>query len=193
MGILNNVMPGDIMFARHVTPWEADSLIWAGQLFLGQPGYPHHVAVVVQAAKPMYGLSGILRAGPRIVQAMPSGAEEIEIDEDYATVDYAYLRPNYNFVLDQAGRTAEAARSYIGTPYSFLDYGALTAHRLHLPVRNLDNFISSSKHMICSQLADQAMSDGSFHVFTDGRLPQNVTPAALYERLRALPGTIVVS
>jgi hypothetical protein len=81
------------MFARHVRPLAADLLILAGQLTLGQPGYPHHVAVVTQAygQNPMRPLSA-----PRIVQAMPSGAEEIEIGAEHWTKDYVYIRPEYS-------------------------------------------------------------------------------------------------
>lgn len=62
-----------------------------------------------------------------------------------------------------------------GVPYSFLDYGAIAARRLGVPVPGLRAFIASTGHMICSQLADQAMRDGGFALF-DGRWPGYVTP-----------------
>jgi len=190
---LADLLPGDIMFARHVTPWSADLLILAGQTFLGQPGYPHHVGVVVQAAKDMYGTPGVLRAGPRLMQAMPGGAEDVELTADYWTKDYAYLRPAYVAGYNgMALRVAAAAVSYLGTPYSFLDYAALTALRLGIDPLSVREYVTSSEHMICSQLADQALSDAGFHMFTDGRLPQDVTPSALYGRLLSLPGTQVI-
>jgi uncharacterized protein YycO len=176
---------GDIMFARHVRPLAADLLILAGQLTLGQPGYPHHVAVVTQAygQNPMRPLSA-----PRIVQAMPSGAEEIEIGAEHWTKDYVYIRPAYDAHAEQHLEVAEDARHYIGTPYSFADYVAIEG--VHLGIANgpVRRYVTSSKHMICSQLADQALSDAGWHVFDDGRLPQDVTPAALGEKMMTMPG-----
>jgi hypothetical protein len=195
MSTLADLRPGDIMFARHVRPRAADLLILAGQTLLGQPGYPHHVAVVTRAETPFL--------WPKIVQAMPSGAEEIEIGQEHWTGDYVYLRPAYiprdplgeqGHIdwIGQAETVTNVARHYIGTPYSFLDYAALAGW--HFGVRNglIRRYVKSSGHQICSQLADQAMSDAGFHVFDDGRLPQDVTPAALYEKLLAMPGTLVL-
>jgi hypothetical protein len=42
---------------------------------------------------------------------------------------------------------------------------------------------------MCSQLADQALADAGFHVFDDGRLPQDVVPAELFRALIDMPGT----
>jgi hypothetical protein len=65
---------------------------------------------------------------------------------------------------------------------------------VHLGIANgpVRRYVTSSKRMICSQLADQAMSDAGFHVFNDGRLPQDVTPSALFAKLLSLPGTVVI-
>lgn len=149
-----------------------------------------HVFVVVQAAKTGYDLPNVMRAGPRIVQAMPSGAEEIEIGQEHWTDRYVYVRPDY--WAGQGIDVAECARTYIGTPYSFLDYAAIAGW--HAGVHNgpIHNYVTSSKHMICSQLADQALTDTGFHVFDDGRLPQDVMPCELYRKLRSLPGTQIL-
>jgi hypothetical protein len=169
-----------------------------------------HVAVVVQAA----GIDRPYRDGPRIVQAMPSGAEEIEIGAEHWTDEFVYVRPDYQHMANPESwlnlpykaaeygfEVAERARHYVGTPYSFLDYAAITLHHLD-PVwrispasvgsQPLARYIRSTGHMICSQLADQAMSDVGFHVFDDGRLPQDVMPAELYRKLIAMPGTITL-
>jgi uncharacterized protein YycO len=183
MSTLADLRPGDIMFARHVSPKAADLLILAGQTFLGEPGYPHHVAVVSRAATD--------RSWPMVVQAMPSGAEEVPIGAEHWTQDYIYVRPAYRS-LGQVLDVADEARSYVGTPYSFLDYVALTG--LHLGIRNgpIRRYVTTSKHMICSQLADQAMSDAGWHVFNDGRLPQDVTPAALFKQMFTMPGATLI-
>lgn len=184
--ILGSVLrPGDIMFGP--IGGAVGVLVGAGQLILGdatpRSWKVRHVGVVTQS----------IGNGPgdrivKLVQAMPSGAEEITLGPEHWTRDHVYIRPAYDFNLDSAFITARAARSYIGTPYSFLDYVALAG--LHLGIRNgpVRRYVTSSKHMICSQLADQAMSDAGHHVFTDGRLPQDVTPAELFHGMLRMPG-----
>jgi len=159
-----------------------------------------HVLVVTEAAQqwPPMSPGWTPDSWPKAVQAMPRGAEEIKLSDRHWTADYVYVRPAYQtadptFALDmpghpyaigQAEMVAQAARSYIGTPYGFLTYGALSVEHV-LPGRQtrLAAYISSRKEMICSQLADQAMSDAGFHVFDDGRLPQDVVPAELFRAL----------
>jgi len=177
---LASLRAGDIMFANHVRPWAADALIWAGQAFLGQPRYPHHVGVIVQGGYP--GDWDADHRPPRMVQAMPSGAEEVDLDARFWTPDYVFIRPNYmrsGAALD----VGEAARRYVGTPYSFLDYAAIAGVRVGVANGPVRRYVTTSKHMICSQLADQCMADAGYHVFNDGRLPQDVTPGALYGKL----------
>src|SRR3954469_15656448 len=159
MSTLSDLRPGDLGFALHVRPKSADLLILAGQTMLGQPGYPHHVFVVTQAS----GLNG--RNAPKCVEAMPNGAREVDIDGRWGK-DYVYLRPAYT---EKFGGTfgidvAQAARRYIDVPYSFADYAAIAG--LHFGIRNglVRRYVKSSKHMICSQLADQALCDAGFHV-----------------------------
>lgn len=68
-----------------------------------------------------------------------------------------------------------------GTPYSALDYFALVAHRFHIPVPLLQEYIGSSKQMICSQLVDYCYMKAGVHLFNDNRWPGYVTPADLAE------------
>lgn len=127
------------------------------------------------------------------VEAMPGGAREVAINDRW-TRDFAYLRPNYwsDDHKNQGVQVAAAARLYINVPYSFADYAAILG--LHMGIDNgaVRRYVTASGHMICSQLADQALSDAGFHVFNDKRLPQDVMPIELYRALRAMPGTTVV-
>ncbi len=158
---------------------------------------PGHVFVYDPERSTLY-RNGVITA-PRLVQAMPGGAEEIElIGLKYASPDHIYLRPLYVSPEQGGRRVAQRARGYVGTPYSFLAYAALALHGVD-PVwriapeacrsQPLARYIRSTGHMICSQLADQAMADAGFHVFDDGRLPQDVVPAELFRALLAMPGT----
>lgn len=169
-----------------------------------------HVGVVVESVKHIEATAhliadsfnipvGLLGFGPKIVQAMPGGAVLSNMTPYYWTPDFIYVRPRYTvtsadrlYGSDMSEDVASAAVRYVGVPYSFLDYAAITGR--HVLIKKptdrtwLDRYVTSTKHMICSQLADQALSDAGFHVFDDGRLPQDVTPAALFRQLLCLPG-----
>lgn len=198
---LADLRPGDILFGPihgfipGVLPVGAGQIILAtrkARLSWRQWWRIRHVGVVVESRTQRLSRND----GPRLVQAMPSGAEEIEMTpEQHWTAEYVYIRPRYRMAGSVAHggmteRVAEAARSYVGTPYNFLTYGKLAASALHLPVtrRVLARWISTRHDMMCSQLADQALTDAGFHVFDDGRLPQDVVPAELFRQLLSLPG-----
>lgn len=81
----------------------------------------------------------------------------------------------------QRERVISASLSLTGTPYSFLDYAALSAHRLHIPAPHLKKYIADTGHLICSQLCDEVYYRAGIHLFVDGRWPGYVTPADLAE------------
>jgi cell wall-associated NlpC family hydrolase len=115
-----------------------------------------------------------------IVEAEPGGARCRAITD--ANCGYQLCEWSTGLVpLTTAQRTAvcAAARSYIGTPYSWPDYAALAAHHLHLPAPGLRAYIASTGHMICSQLVDQCYQDAGVHLFADGRWPGYVMPSDL--------------
>ena len=116
---------------------------------------------------------------PWIVEAMPGGARHVK--NWHLGPGTVYLRcPE-----EHRAAVAEAARGYVGVPYSAADYLSLAAHRFHIPAPHLRRYIKSSGHMICSQLADRAALDGGWHLFTDGRWEGDVTPHDLYARYLA--------
>lgn len=166
-----------------------------------------HVGVVTQASPtPMPHLlqPPFQPMPPSLVQAMPHGAEEVEMSAGlHWTARHIYLRPDYqqwaqpssmlNLPYKQAELgfdVATQALKYVHTPYNFLTYGKLAASALHLPVteRVLRRWISTRHDMMCSQLADQALADAGFHLFDDGRLPQDVVPAEFFRQLLTMPG-----
>lgn len=188
-----NVRPGDIVFGP-IRGW-AGAGVAAGQLSLAaiEAGPIWRTGI-----RDWWSVRHVLVAtsATTAVQAMPSGAEEIELScAKHWTKDYVYVRPKYE--LDyirrpQGVRVALAARSFIGRPYNFATYAAIPAHRLHIPVPHLDRYIASRTEMICSQLADQALTDADWSVFDDGRLSQDVTPFELFRQLCSQPGVKVV-
>src|SRR5262249_2112897 len=116
----------------------------------------------------------VYTGGGRIVQAEPGGAAESALG-GYGRVLWSTGRIDLTGLQRQY--IVKAALSFVGTPYSWLDYAAIAAHRLRLPVAGLRDFIASTKHVICSQLVDQCYLDAGTHLFSDGRWPGDVTPA----------------
>lgn len=124
---------------------------------------------------------GFMTVNPKAVEAMPGGAVEVDISNRW-TQEFCYVRPSYKDEA-QANAAAQEAINRIKTPYSDLDYYAIGAHHLHLPSKIVDNYITTSKHMICSQLVDHCLMIAGWHAFNDGRLSQDVTPSALFNKL----------
>jgi hypothetical protein len=119
-----------------------------------------------------------------LIEAEPGGARIRPVSEyDGTNVIWS------DWPLTDAERAAivAAGRSLEGTPYSFLDYLALAAHRLHIPVPGLRKFIAAGGHKICSALADRGYQLGGQTMFDDLRWDGNVTPMAL---VRALHGPV---
>ena len=66
-----------------------------------------------------------------------------------------------------------------GTPYGWVDYAALAAHRLHVPIPGVESIVTNTHSMICSQLVDYVYSNAGIKLFDDGRWNGYVTPADL--------------
>lgn len=129
-------------------------------------GYPTHAFMVLPDGM--------------IIEAQPGGARIGSIDRYKGrTVLYSKLPltdVQRSQVLPVAGR-------YEGVPYSFLGYLYLGLWRLGIRPEWLRYRVQSTGHQICSQLCDQILSDVGFHLFDDGRLPQDVTPGDLFSLL----------
>jgi len=120
-----------------------------------------------------------------MVQAEPGGAQLRPLKH------YEYsLWSTGLFKLDdmQVAKIVSSAKELVGTPYSFLDYAAIAAHRLHLPIPGLRGYVSSSEHMICSQLVDYCYQAAGIQLFPDGRWNGYVTPADLAKLIVARGG-----
>ena len=119
------------------------------------------------------------------MDAEPGGAKP----QRYADLD----SPNTFWSTDiipltdtQRSFIVEAANGYAGTPYSFLDYYAIAAKHYHIPMPGVENYIKSTKHMICSQLTARCYSDAGVYLFDDHRWTGYDTPADLYWRLKGI-------
>ena len=159
-------LPGDIGLTQ--IPGSAGAFIRIGQWVNGNgfADYEHAFLVLPDG---------------RLLQAEPGGARMASLEEcSGKRTLYAYPAE-----LTDGQRVAicAAAARYLGVPYSFLDYGAIAAHRFRLPIPGLRPYVASTRHMICSQLVDQCYQDAGVHLFDDNRWPGYVTPEALYDLL----------
>lgn len=134
-----------------------------------------------------------------IGQAMPGGFEEIPIDPaKHWTSRHVYIRPPYEKFqrIDVADHASDMAERNV--PYAFEDYAAIAAKRAGIRTPRLDAFISRvdadgyPRRAICSQAVDACLTLAGYHVFDDGRLPQNVTPYELFIQLIKTPGASLI-
>lgn len=104
------------------------------------------------------------------------------------------LDPEYAADYERQVRclAGDVAHTYLGTPYSFLDYLALAL--LHLEAmltgkptgrtswwitRRVRRRVQDSGHLICSAFVDRWAADLGFQFFNDDRLPGDVSPSDL--------------
>lgn len=156
--------------------------------------------------------TGVITA-PKLVQAMPGGAEEIELRHDsHWTPRHAYLRLPEDYP-GQADHAASIARLMVevGTPYSFASYASLTLWRWGVRINRLEHWINRRRppmtyeawqrsrrglkpirlpvEAICSVLVDQAWTLAGKDVMPN-TAEQAVTPGALANQLWRTPGAI---
>lgn len=158
--------PGDIGLTR--IGGLTGVLVGLGQFIIRDASRYTHVFVVLD--------------NNEIIEAMPGGAIIQPLDKYAGTTKYGSPKAVYldiKLTNEQRYRIVEEARKLKGVPYSFLDYGALALERFGIKWKWLENYVASTKHMICSQLADEACKRAGVSLFEDGRLPQKVTPGDL--------------
>lgn len=77
------------------------------------------------------------------------------------------------------------ALAHQNVSYSFLDYGALVLHALHIPFPGLREYIKSTHHMICSWFTDADYMTNGVQLFDDGRWEGYVKPGDLAKLLES--------
>jgi hypothetical protein len=118
-----------------------------------------------------------------LIEAQPGGARLSHLDF-YRGRDVYYHRADY-LTEEQRIAVGEIGRGFLGVPYSYADYLALGLGHFGKQPKWLKRHIATSGKMICSQLIDEAYRRAGYHMFNDGRTPQDVTPGDLFwEALR---------
>lgn len=111
-----------------------------------------------------------------VFEAEPGGARIAPLSEyDDRWREYVEL----DLTADQRFRIVNRARTYVGDGYNWTTYFYLAAYRLHVRPQWLKDRVQNDKRMICSQAADKIYADEGVHLFDDGRMPYDLTPADL--------------
>jgi hypothetical protein len=174
-----NPSPGD--FACRQMGGDTGKLISAGE-FLNGDGFSIYDHAEIYVGMPD-------RNGPYgyTMGAYPGGAHLVPLQPGQLTDGNGFLWSSGKILPAGTATRDMVCRQLIvtyamacqGIPYSWEDYFALAAHRLHIPAPGLKDYIADSGHMICSQLVDYCYMRAGVHLFTDGRWPGYVTPADL--------------
>lgn len=151
-------------FAVTKIPGVAGKAIALGQWLIGKPSPVQHAYVYV--------------GGGAIVQAMPGGATLTALAD--AEPAYAWSGEAISLTDDQRVRIHVAALRCVGTPYGWYDYASIALHRWHIRPDFVKSLVISHRSMICSQLVDFVYEAAGVELFTDGRIPGDVTPSDLY-------------
>jgi hypothetical protein len=221
---LADLRPGDIMFSNiggivpGVFPVKLGQLLLGERVRIGRLSFDH-VGIVVQEDRSVgrIGDAAMVWRPPRLVQAMPGGAEEIAlVAKTHWTDTVAYCRLPEDYP-GQADDAAAIARLFVSerVRYSFLSYGALAVfkwgrkfgvegERLAKWIRRtrpattweIPSHHTTSRHRIslpveaiCSVLVDQCWTLAGKEVIT-GTRPQIVTPGMLAMQWWNRPGVV---
>ena len=102
-----------------------------------------------------------------VVEAEPGGARltpiSFYLDAEPGSVEWSTVE----LTDEQRAAIVAAGRTYVGVPYSYANYAAIAARRLHLPfARFLRRYVNSTRHLICSQLVASAYAAVGLHLGT---------------------------
>lgn len=110
-----------------------------------------------------------------IVEAQPFGAARDRFGYTVAAFSSGIV------VLTDQQRADITARALelVGTPYGFLDLLSLGCLQYGIKPRFIRNRVRRSDRLTCAQLVDACYAAAGLHLFTDNRVPMDVTPGDL--------------
>lgn len=160
------VPPGTIMLTQ--IGGITGKLVWLLQAINGDLSKWTHVAVTLD--------------DDTVFEAQPGGAIIAPMSK-YNDADVAFVPWHMpDWVRD---KIVADARKLEGTSYNWTTYGYLAAYRLNLPVltKLLRKRVEQADKFICSQAADSLYRRNGQKLFTDHRLPYDITPGDFRELL----------
>ena len=114
----------------------------------------------------------------RIIEAAPSGVREVDLaNYDGMPIWWSNLDVS---PLTKAAAVV-AARGHLGDPYSWVDDACIGLADLfgwHVPA-SVRRRLARPDRVECAQLMDEAYLEVNVHLFSDGRIPGDVSPASL--------------
>lgn len=123
--------------------------------------------------------AGIYLGGGRVLEAEPHGAKTGPVDRYLTRAHWS------NLPLTDAQRAAivDQARKLERAPYGYADIAVLAlVHVFGWHARKwVRSYLQRSDRLVCSQLVDLAYCRAGVNLFTDGRVPAEVTPGDLYD------------
>jgi hypothetical protein len=122
------------------------------------------------------------------LEAQPGGAVYGHISA-YPHALWSGINPDLRLSKVEAAAVIEAAHAHHGDRYSWFDCACIGLAKLtgeNVPPVVRDRLEDPHMNM-CSQLADVIRSDAGIHLFSDGRLPGNVSPGDLRNLITATP------
>lgn len=141
----------------------------AGQRLIGSGSYFTHAFIYVGAGE--------------VIQAQPGGAKRVLLAEALdGRTRVAYS--DFQLTSFQRAGIVWNAHKLLCTPYSFLDYLAIAEARIAHSER-LENYVSDTGHMICSQLVAECYKRGAGIELFPGRIPGDVAPGDLAKLIGA--------
>jgi hypothetical protein len=186
MPVTDHRQPGDFAVCP-ISGWGGAGIGW-GERWLA------HGRAAATGAFDHWRHAVVYVGGGRCLQAEPGGSQLITrpvMDGDLWST--GYLDPPDPGVRERA---EASATMWEHIPYSALDYLALAAHRARIPnlpvwpgrghLVNLQQFIGTTGHMMCSQLVDAFLAEMGWHLFTSPpRWPGFVDPYDLGALIQA--------
>lgn len=178
----NRYPVGSFLLTRSRT--RVGRMIAAGQALVGDGTRYTHAALVVsdtEVVEALFGgaqLSPLAKYAGRLDVTVCDSPIRVDVVDAVASGD---VNPWHALAYEDTLRAevAAAARSLVGTPYSFLDYASLALLHWNARPAWLLRFVASRRHMICSQLVDTAYASTGLELFGDGRYAGDVTPGDL--------------
>lgn len=118
----------------------------------------------------------------QVAEAMPGGLQINPLSRyDHKDVVYSDIP----LTDDQRATIIATARGLKGRPYSYLEYLYLGLSHFRKCPKWIKRKVASSGNLICSQAVDYCYNAAGVRLFTDGRLPHDVTPGDLCRLLFA--------